>query len=504
MAVKGVWFGNKQWPSGRSPGDFAKDVFRIEKCKTDKEKAFAFYTWLQRCMMRGPNIYTASASGAYSRCFDPLTIFTWGSHECTGWGWVAAEALNAAGLKARRMVANNNGHTFYEVYYKGDNGKEAWHAFDPYIGWYFLNKEGEVASTEELGKDHNLVHDPYPGHALPCCHDWIRGILSRRSDVSDWVDVVQELKGEQLSYNLDRGQAISALWQPADGEKALVTYDDAPPGERGKSYIRGSHCSITPYDHEGRIRFPDHEPYWRNYRWGSSLNPHESVRWHGCGNLRWTPLLYGEDAVLEAHNAVFENNTVRVKGNNTYAEIWYRIRLPYLIHHLYADWSVKGAGEAGLSISADGGNTLWDLKRGGAPCGGLVQNGKADYLAGRASVQGLREFLLRIDLLAYDRGEELRVDALRIQVGFHHNMHIQPRLLPGENELYIEADEVDSGDSLEVRWAATAGDREITERLALDTTGRTERKIDVGCEKPEDIIMRGVTLEVICEPNQVR
>ena len=137
MTAKNVWFGNENWPSGRSPGDFAREVFRIEGCKTDKEKAFAFYTWFQRCMLRGPNLYQASGAGTYARVFDALSIFAWGSHECTGWGWVAAEALNAAGVKARRMVANANGHTFYEVWYKGDNGKEAWHAFDPFLGWYF-------------------------------------------------------------------------------------------------------------------------------------------------------------------------------------------------------------------------------------------------------------------------------------------------------------------------------------------------------------------------------
>src|SRR5688572_4019760 len=120
MNAKGVWFGNEAWPSGASPGAFAKDVFRIEKCRTDKEKALAFNKWFLRCMNRGmlPHV---PGMGGLLRTADPLHSFLWGHHECTGWGWVATEALQAAGLKARRSVVSNSGHTFYEVWYAGED-----------------------------------------------------------------------------------------------------------------------------------------------------------------------------------------------------------------------------------------------------------------------------------------------------------------------------------------------------------------------------------------------
>ena len=56
MQARGVWFGNRQWPSGSSPGAFARDVFRIEGCVTDRDKALALNRWLVRCMNRGPNL----------------------------------------------------------------------------------------------------------------------------------------------------------------------------------------------------------------------------------------------------------------------------------------------------------------------------------------------------------------------------------------------------------------------------------------------------------------
>src|SRR3990170_3359583 len=144
MQAKGVWFGNTAWPSGASPGAFARDVFRLEGCRTDREKALAFAQWLLRCMNRGPNLKLPGLGG-YIHSADPLLLFTsWGHNECTGWGWIAAEALQAAGLKARRAVAFNSGHTFYEVWYKGLDGEEGWHAFDPFIGWHFTNEKGEV------------------------------------------------------------------------------------------------------------------------------------------------------------------------------------------------------------------------------------------------------------------------------------------------------------------------------------------------------------------------
>ena len=48
MAAGNVWFGNRAWPSGRSPGDFAGDIFRLEGCRSDKEKALAFYGWCHK------------------------------------------------------------------------------------------------------------------------------------------------------------------------------------------------------------------------------------------------------------------------------------------------------------------------------------------------------------------------------------------------------------------------------------------------------------------------
>ena len=504
MAATGIWFGNGQWPSGRSCGDFARDVFRLENCRTDKEKAFAFYKWMIRCMNRGPNFYRASGCGTYERCFDPDLLFTgWGSHECTGWGWIGAEALCSAGLEARRVVCHNNGHTLYEVFYAGDDGRESWHAFDPFGGWYALNERGEVASCEELAADPRLAQRPLPGSSVPFGHSWERSSQAHRHRMESALEIEQPLRNEQLSWELLPGMAVSSLWRPADPAYALVTCDDAPPGQRGKRAPNGSHCTIPPYDEEGRLLYPEHEPYWKPYRWPatarSELAPgvspimpchHDLVRWHGYGSLRWTPLPYGEAATAHCRHARFDRGILSPDGPNRWLEVWYRFRLPYPVSHLSIDTDVAGSGTVGFALSADGCETVASLYW-GPPRWMKILNGKAEYLAGKASVQGLREFWLRVDMETRDT---IRMNALRIMVGYQHNMHVQPRLLPGVNGLHLAAAEVGAGEEVSARWNYTtpAGEQEAV--LKLDEAGRVNETVQVACEEPDDIIMRGVTI----------
>ncbi len=192
-----MWFGNELWPSGKSPGAFARDVFRLENCKTDKQRALAFYTWFQRCMCRGRMPETPGFNGMLTSS-DPLTTFAWGHHQCTGWGWVATEALQAAGVKARRSVVNNSGHTFYEVWYAGENGKESWHAFDPFLGWYLLNEDGEVASCAELAANPDLSIHPRGGPSRLGNHPE-RSVLGYSHYTGDNLDIVQPVRNEELS-----------------------------------------------------------------------------------------------------------------------------------------------------------------------------------------------------------------------------------------------------------------------------------------------------------------
>jgi hypothetical protein len=480
-----VWFGNEAWPSGASPGAFARDVFRIEKCRTDKERAFAFYKWFLRCMIRGNILPTVPGFGGMVRTSNPLHTFLWGSHECTGWGWVATEALQSAGMKARRSVINNAGHTFYEVWYTGDDGRAGWHAFDPYMGWYLLNEHDEVASLEEISANPDLVTRPRAGSSVRFGHHPERSTAQNYAfNCGDNIDVVQPVRNEETAYHPQVGQVYSNLWRPELPDLAWT--DERSPA--------GLVCDIALYDEEGKPRYPEHLPYWSNYAWPAASRGGQVVRWHGCGALRWQPLQFGEAATLSSLNAVFDRGTVRPKGPNTHCEIWYRIQLPAIATYLRLNPNVEASGSdlLGFALSTDGGKTVESVHwANGAPPTLITygtQPGK--------SVRGLREFDLRIDMSSKSSSSPLCIRQLGITVGYHCNMQVLPRLLPGDNPLYLQAGAL-NGVRLAAEWAYTQAGKETLESVVLDKPGRAARTVRAEVERPQDVIMRGVTLRCL-------
>lgn len=490
MRATGVWFGNSAWPCGSSPGAFARDVFRLERCETDRDKALAFYTWFQRSMMRGPNLKVPGLGG-YIHCTDPHTLFTsWGHNECTGWGWVATEALNAAGLKTRRAVTNNSGHTFHEVWYKGLDGKDGWHAFDPFIGWFYTNDAGEVASCEELAANPDLVIHPRPGGPQRLGHHPERAGILHRYQVGDNLDVIQPAKNYELRYEPQVGMTFSNLWRPELPDLALFMEE----GRKG-----GTHCDISLYDEEGKPRFAEHFPYWKNYVWPvksehGSAYAGDGVRWHGCGAMRWQPLLFGATTACEHANAVFEHGGVRPAGAKKHCEVWWHVKLPYLASYLRLNVAadVGGGDLLGFSLSEDAGRSRHSFYwKSGAPPK-LITVGPGDV----PGIKGLQEFWLRVDMSTQSAASPLRLRGLQICAGYQQNMHLQPRLLPGANDLYLQAEKLD-GVKLVAEWNYADPAGEHSETLDLGRGARATKQVQAGGKKPEDLVMRGVTLKCI-------
>ena len=336
MNATNVWYGNKQWPSVESPGAFAKDVFRIESCVTDKQKALSFFKWFQRCMGIGP-APKISGLGGLLETTDPATTLGWGFHSCPGYGWTATEALQAAGLKARRVVHNNSTHTIYEVWYRGDNGVEGWHAFDAEFGWYFLNDDGEVASCSELAAAPDLVIHPRGGSTRYGNYPE-RTLRNYPFRTADSLDIHQPLINESLSYHLQLGQRYETVWRP---ELPRLCWSSP-------EYPHGAHCDISMHDETGRFRYPEHAPYWRHYVWPTTRFDSGGgglpVRWHSAGALRWQPLLFGESVVWRSENAIFEQGAVRPSGANKHCEVWWHFKLPFSATYLQLTPVVNASG----------------------------------------------------------------------------------------------------------------------------------------------------------------
>lgn len=196
-----------------------------------------------------------------------------------------------------------------------------------------------------------------------------------------------------------------------------------------------------------------------------------------------------------AHNAVFENGTVRPSGVKKHCEVWWHIKLPYLASYLRigsgSDSGGGGGDMIGLSVSPDGGKTMRTIH-----CGGSLPN-LVDLMPSEpGSLQCVRDFWLRLDMSSQSAHSPLRVRGLQINLGYQVNMHVLPRLLPGANELYLQAEKMD-GVKLEAEWNYTRGEDELTHALALDRAGRAAQSVDPGIERPEQAVMRGVTVRCL-------
>ena len=502
MGAQGVWLGNDSWPSNRSCGQFAKDVFRLAGAKTDKQKALAFYDWFTRCMMRGPNLHTPDGAGGYSRCYDPLALLTsWGHGECTFWGWVACECLNGAGLRARRVVVHNQGHTYYEVWYAGDDGVEQWHAFDPFGGWYVLNASGEVASCAQLAADPQLMQNPLPGHPEPLGHHPERSGLAHRQRTEDQLFIDQAHRFEQSCWDLQKGMQVTVNFMPEEPHQALFTRHPGRGEMPVDGYPNGSHCGMAQISRLGCRQYAEHIPYWKNYIWPTPGTGHmgagQAVRWHGSGALRWKPLLQGPEVVCDARNAVFADGCLRPAGQHEFTEVWYRFKLPFLVSWVSVDYDVVGAGGDwfGLSLSADDRRSWWSMKpRYNGPGWGRAVNGQQQWKAAESSVQGVNEFWLRVDLASHHAEPTLAVQAMDVAVGFQHNMYVQPRLLPGQNPLWLEAAGVDEGSRLEAEWIYQLDGEQRRSGLVLDAAGRAEQMVHVDADCPSRVRMTGIRL----------
>jgi len=210
---------------------------------------------------------------------------------------------------------------------------------------------------------------------------------------------------------------------------------------------------------------------------------------------RHPPLLWGQEVTWSATNAVFENGTVRPSGPKKHSDIWWHFKLPYLASYLRLNVAMdtgSGGDLVGFSVSPDAGRSRHAIHWG-------PPQSRLDLTVSpkeAPSIRRMQEFWLRLDMSTQSAASNLRIRGLQINVGYQTNMHILPRLTPGENELYLQAEKLD-GMRLETVWAYTHTDGERLEKVALDRPGRAARKVDPGVKKPDDLIMRGVTLRCL-------
>jgi hypothetical protein len=145
---------------------------------------------------------------------------------------------------------------------------------------------------------------------------------------------------------------------------------------------------------------------------------------------------------------------------------------PYLISYLriQSNFATDGGEYIGLAISSDGGRSRHSLhwKRGPPPPVLTVLPTDAP------GVRNLQEFWLQMEMSSQHREPRLRCRALQISVGYQVNMNVLPRLLPGANELTLQAEQSD-GVTLQADWAWSQGNEDALESLALKSGEKLAR-----------------------------
>ena len=126
-----------------------------------------------------------------------------------------------------------------------------------------------------------------------------------------------------------------------------------------------------------------------------------------------------------------------------------------------------------------------------------ASNGRAEWKAGQSSLQGLKEFWLRVDLVSHSAEPTLAVQAMDIAIGFQHNMHLQPRLVPGENPLWLEDAQVDDGTKLQAEWIYQLDGDERRAGIGLEQAGKAEQTVLVDVDRPSRILMTGIKLNCL-------
>ena len=96
-----------------------------------------------------------------------------------------------------------------------------------------------------------------------------------------------------------------------------------------------------------------------------------------------------------------------------------------------------------------------------------------------------------------DKPITLAVQALDVAVGFQHNMYIQPRLLPGENPLWLEAAVLNDGAKLQAEWIYQLASEERRCELRLERPDRAQKNVFLEAHCPSEILMTGIRLDCL-------
>ena len=98
-------------------------------------------------------------------------------------------------------------------------------------------------------------------------------------------------------------------------------------------------------------------------------------------------------------------------------------------------------------------------------------------------------------MFSHHKNPTLALQALDLTVRFQHNMDVQPRLVPGDNRLWLEAEALDKGAELSAEWVYQVDGKQRRTRLELGKSGRANEQVSLAIDSPSRVRMTGLRFE---------
>jgi hypothetical protein len=461
-AAESVWVSNDRWPDGSDARRFGLDAIRLSGAQTDHEKALAVYRWVRRWMIYNNKKGSAIERLSHGTIDNPVVnqadklLNVYGVHWCGGQARVVEQVWRALGYRAEKVI--RGGHTIVGLHYRDYDGIERWHGLDvshSAVAWDRSYRR--LLSLDELSSRWYSFYYQYglPGNGHLYFND----------------------HRMELAFRI--GEKLERLW----GNLGKPYQDNAAQGrgmaERVPNSERGPYLPFT----------------------------------YGNGSWSYTPDLSRpgwEDGLAEPPEGTVPGMLQPVNTDQPATAIWH-FRTPYIV----SDAAVKiklfrksAEDVVRLHLSTDNGKTwklLWacpeeivGTKQLVIPVGQTFEVSEK----GPAPPQdfnspfGRYAYRIKLELIAKDKPEDCRVEAVSFETTVQLNSYSLPQLQPGKNNISVRG-ELAPETALQViyRWddAAGKGRRNVT---LIEKTPYTYEIVAAG-NKWEDCVAKAITIEVV-------
>jgi len=461
-AADDVWISCDRWPDGSDVRRFGLDAVRLSGAETEHEKALAVYRWVRRWMIynnkKGCSVERLSHGtnnhSMVNQADKLLNVY--GVHWCGGQARVVEQVWRALGYRAEKVI--RGGHTIVGMHYRDYDGLERWHGLDvshSKVAWNSTYQR--LLSLDELSSKWYSFFYQYglPGNGHIYFNDHRMELAFRVGEKLErlWGNV-----GKPYQDNAARGRGMA---------------------ERVPSYERGPYLPFT-YGNGKWIYTPDlSRPGWEDGLAEPSvgmavgmLQPAAAGRpataiWH----FR-TPYIVSDAEVKLKLFRQSVKDTVRLHISTDAGKNW------KLLWECPAE--IVGSKELTIPICRK-----FEVSEKGPPP-------PEDF----NSPFGRYAYRLKLELVAKNKPESCRVEAISFITTVQLNIYSLPQLQPGKNKITVRG-QLEPGTALRVSYLwddpAGKGRRNVT---VVESTPYSY-EIVAGGGKWEDCICKYVTIAAI-------